>query len=106
MARVFHTTRLLSFFLLVTFFGACKKEVRDASPESISYYQNVIPKPDSVVVEGKAFALTKNIKIFVASDDLKPIGQYLADLLNKGTGYQIEVLSTEKEPESGIYLSS
>jgi hexosaminidase len=106
MARISFFVRSFIFIVILTGFFSCKKEVKDASPESIARLHNVIPRPDSIVTNGKAFTLTTDTKILIASEDLKVLGHYLADILNKGTGFKIEVAITEKEPEAGIYLTS
>jgi len=90
--------------LLVTTMS-CKR-AKDASPEAIAQFQNVIPKPDSAAVDGKAFELTKTSTITVSNDLIKPLGQYLADVLNKGTGFGLAVKTSEQAPESGIFLTT
>lgn len=67
----------------------------------------VIPAPVSVTATHDAFMLTDNTDIYVPgeSDELKHLGQYLADHLNPSTGFGMEVKTTDKEPGSGnIYL--
>ena len=96
-----------SLFILFTIAGltSCKKS-KDASPEAISRFQNIIPKADSSVTTGKAFELTKDSKITLSSDELNPIGQYLADFLNNGTGHQLPVSTSKSIPSKGIYLTT
>ncbi len=106
MACVFRTTRLLPFLLLITLFISCKKTAEEASPEAISRFENIIPKADSSVVDGKAFELNEESKITIATEALKPVGQYLIDFLNEGTGYRLKLNTSDKAPASGIYLTS
>ena len=67
----------------------------------------VIPRPVSVIPAGGSFRLSAGTGIHVepATDDLKAIGQYLADHLNPATGFAIKVEGTNEAPASGIYLS-
>ena len=44
--------------------------------------ETIIPKPVSVTATGDRFSLTDASNIYVESEQLKPIGQYLADKLN------------------------
>lgn len=107
MARISIYIRTL--FVLITLSGfifSCGKKAKDASPEAISRFQNIIPKADSSMVSGKAFELTKESKIYVAAEELKPVGQYLADFISKGTGFKQDVTVAEKVPKKGIYLTS
>ncbi|HPR86154.1 MAG TPA: beta-N-acetylhexosaminidase [Prolixibacteraceae bacterium] len=70
--------------------------------------ENIIPKPVSVIPDGRAFDITDQTNIFVQGEsaELKQIGQYLANKLNPATGLSIEVKTTTAEPASGnIYLA-
>ncbi|MEK6783259.1 MAG: beta-N-acetylhexosaminidase [Bacteroidota bacterium] len=68
--------------------------------------EGVIPKPVSVVATGGRFSLTDDSNIYVEGEELKQIGQYLADKLNRSTGFDIQVSATKGAPESGnIYLT-
>lgn len=69
---------------------------------------NIIPKPVSVVPEGGEFDLTDQTDIYVQgeSDELKQVGQYLADKLNPSTGLGVEVKTTVEAPAPGnIFLA-
>ena len=69
---------------------------------------NVIPRPASEVATGGTFRLSADTGIYVdpASDELKAIGQYLADHLNPATGYAIKLQGTNEAPaRSSIALS-
>ncbi|HEY8936356.1 MAG TPA: beta-N-acetylhexosaminidase [Cyclobacteriaceae bacterium] len=83
--------------------SAChKKPTTDLSKE------NIIPKPTSVTADGSSFSLTDDTNIYIEGDnkELKDVGQYLADILNPSTGFNVEVKSTTGAPASGnIYLA-
>jgi len=69
---------------------------------------NVIPKPASVVATGGTFSLSAGSGIYVepATDEIKAIGQYLADHINPATGYALKVQAANGAPARGsIYLS-
>ena len=82
---------------------SCKAKIpSDLSKESI------IPKPVSITATGGYFALKAGTDIYIQgeSDELKQIGQYLADRLKPSTGFGLEVKSTSKALRSGnIYLA-
>ena len=68
----------------------------------------VIPRPVEVVATGGTFRLSAETGIYVepATDELKAIGQYLADRLNPATGYTMQVQGTDGAPAAGnIFLS-
>ena len=69
--------------------------------------ENLIPKPVSIVSSGGIFELTDLSAIYVSgeTEQLKNIGQFLADKLKPATGFTMEVKSTSEIPSSGnIYL--
>ncbi|MCX6322233.1 MAG: beta-N-acetylhexosaminidase [Bacteroidia bacterium] len=70
--------------------------------------ESIIPKPVSITATGESFTLKAGTDIYIRgeSDELKQIGQYLADRLKPATGFVFEVKSTSKTPRSGnIYLT-
>lgn len=70
--------------------------------------ENVIPKPVSVIAAGGAFSLSANTGVNVepGTEELKAIGQHLADYINPSTGYGIQVQTTAGAPDEGnIYLT-
>ncbi len=69
--------------------------------------ENIIPQPISITATGNAFVLTDDSDIFVEGpEELKQIGQYLADKLNPSTRFDMKVASTTGAPKSGnIYLT-
>jgi hexosaminidase len=66
-------------------------------------FGNIIPRPVSVAATGGTFILSAEADIHVspATDEVKAIGQYLADAINHSTGYALEVLNTETRPAKG-----
>ena len=69
--------------------------------------ENLIPKPVSIVSSGGIFELTDLSAIYVSgeTEQLKNIGQFLADKLKPATGFTMEVKSSSEIPSSGnIYL--
>ena len=64
---------------------------------------NVIPRPASVQATGGSFSLTADTVIYVepATDELKAIGQYLADHLNPASGLAIQVQAAGTAPAKG-----
>ncbi|HEX8965373.1 MAG TPA: beta-N-acetylhexosaminidase [Patescibacteria group bacterium] len=70
--------------------------------------QDIVPLPQSITSFGGRFALTKDAAIYVNStDEITPIGQYLADKINPATGFKTKVIPTQTPPITygNIYLS-
>jgi hexosaminidase len=67
---------------------------------------DVIPRPVSAVATGGSFVLTAQSGIIVepTTDEVKAIGQFLADTLNPATGYGIKVQGSESTPSKGNIL--
>lgn len=102
------TLRFTSFLIvLAASVTSCTKTPKEASPEAISRFQNVIPKPSvEATSDGKAFMITSATTITIASDSLQPVAQYIAGVLNKGTGYNIAVKISSEVPSSGIFITT
>ena len=69
---------------------------------------DIIPKPVSITATGGYFTLKPNADIYIqgGSEELKKIGQSLADVFKKSTGFAIDVITTNKVPKPGnIYLT-
>jgi hexosaminidase len=64
---------------------------------------NIIPRPVSEVATGGTFILSAETGITVTpySDELKAIGQYLAEAINPATGYALKVQGTNAAPARG-----
>ena len=92
---------LLILFIMVLPVSCKKETLSDLSKESI------IPKPVSVTSTGDYFVLKHKCKIFVygESEEMKQIGQYLAQKLKSLTGYEAKIKTASGEPWSGnIFL--
>ena len=93
---------LAPFIMLSLIMSCTAKTPSDLSKE------NIIPKPVSVIPSGGYFKLKSSTGIYIKGDteDLKKIGDYLAERLRPATGFPLEVKTTDKEPRAGnIYLT-
>jgi hexosaminidase len=104
----YQSLRLTSFLIvLVAFVSSCTKAPKEASPEALARFQNIIPRPSvEAQSDGKAFMITATTTITIASDSLQPVAQYLASVLNKGTGYTLAVKTGSEAPASGIFITT
>ena len=93
-------TLLIAFSILFIQISSSAKTPSDLSKGSI------IPKPVSITATGGYFTLKSGTDIYIhgESEELRQIGQYLADRLKISTGFDIEVKSTYKAPRSGIFI--
>jgi hexosaminidase len=69
---------------------------------------SIIPKPVSIVSTGESFKIKPTAMIFVktGSDEAMKTGNYLAERLRPATGFNFDVMTTEKDTPSGnIYLA-
>ena len=78
------------------------------SPTAASPLANVIPRPVSMVPAEGTFTISADTAIIIdpAVDEVKAIGQFLADHLNPATGFPLKVLSADGAPKSGSILLS
>ncbi len=87
---------------------ACKKEEKiknPAIPKDL-LKDNIIPKPISLTATGSSFKLNSNSEIHYQSDALKPIADYLSELLQPATGFKLPVKVMSSMPSTDhIYLS-
>jgi hexosaminidase len=77
------------------------------TPQDLSM-ADIIPKPVSVKATSGSFALTGGTDIYIngESAELRQTGEFLAGKLKASTGFEIDVLSSEKQPKAGnIYLT-
>jgi hexosaminidase len=77
------------------------------NPPSDLSKESLIPKPVSITSTGGYFVLKTGAEIYIqgGSDELRKIGNYLAERLRPATGFEIDVKSTDKAPQAGnIYL--
>jgi hexosaminidase len=71
--------------------------------------ENLIPKPVSVTATAGVFELTKASVIYTEGEsaEVKQIGQFLADKLNRSTGFEVKVSIAQGAPGPGnIYLTA
>jgi hexosaminidase len=70
--------------------------------------ESIIPKPVSITSGKGFFELKANAEIYIQgeSEEIRKIGNYLADKLRPSTGFALKVISSDKVPGPGhIYLS-
>ncbi|MBF0363008.1 MAG: beta-N-acetylhexosaminidase [Oligoflexia bacterium] len=81
---------------------------------SSNYYQNkIIPYPSWIEVGSDSFNVTASTKVLIENRDnnskLKEVGNYLLDLINRPSGYQLSLteidISNQKQPTNSILLS-
>ncbi|HSO88761.1 MAG TPA: beta-N-acetylhexosaminidase [Draconibacterium sp.] len=86
---------------MVLFQVSCTKVPTDLTKTSF------IPKPVSVLATGETYELTgKTIVYFQeGAEDLQQTAQYLANEINRISGFTPEIKPVSEIPEAGIYLS-
>ncbi|MDY7395452.1 beta-N-acetylhexosaminidase [Aureibaculum sp. 2210JD6-5] len=97
-----------SYFLIVcvTFVGLISCETKKSAIPKDLAKQQVIPKPVSVNATGSSFEINSNTAVHYQSEDLKPIANYLAEMLRPVTGFEIPVKVMESKPSSDhIFLT-
>jgi hexosaminidase len=80
---------------------------RTNTPSDLSK-ESLIPRPVSITSASGFFELKAGAAIYVQgeSEEIRKIGNYLAERLRPSTGFKIEVKTAEKDPVSGnIYLT-
>lgn len=96
---------IMTGLLITTLLASCSSEApiaKDLAQES------VIPKPVVLTATGSSFELTAETQIYVQSNDdkLSWIANYLTDLLNPATGFELSVQTTDQAPgNNSIYLN-
>ena len=70
--------------------------------------QNLIPFPASIQPGQGTYTLGSDAAIFVQSDreDIRDVGQFLADRLRPATGFELPILSNEVATTGGILLTT
>jgi len=100
--KSFVITASIAILLLLTM-SSCKKE----SPSDLSK-ESIIPAPVSITATGDYFKLNPHTDIYIIgeSEELKQIGQFLAEKLKPATGFEIEVKQATQAPRPGnIYFT-
>ncbi|MCL4481905.1 MAG: beta-N-acetylhexosaminidase [Bacteroidetes bacterium] len=89
---------LNSLFLALTFAVASPAIASDLTKA------NLIPKPVSVQATGNNFELQNNAVILIAesAQGLRPVAQYLANMLNPATGFNVTVKVAGEKPASNF----
>jgi hexosaminidase len=91
----------LIMFSAATILISCQQKApSDLTAEAL------IPKPVTVTATGDYFKLRPGTDIFIknGSDEVKRTGKFLADLLKKPTGYNIDIRETDSRPQSGTII--
>lgn len=99
------------FFLILLFAAlavhfSCESR-KPATPADLAKV-HLIPKPVSLTATGSSFEITEKTTVYVQgeSEELKRIGQYLADQLKPATGFALPVKTADKLPGWGhFYLA-
>lgn len=79
--------------------------VKKASPEAVTRFNNIIPKPAEAVIEGNAFTIDAKTKIvFEGSDEVQQIAAFLVGKINPAAGLNLSVLPLTGTPEAGSIL--
>jgi len=94
------------FYFLILVINLVLTSCQNSKPLDLSR-QSIIPKPVSITSTDNVFLLTENSVIYVESDDeIKKIGNFLADRLNPATGFAIRVSPDDGTlQDGGIYLN-
>ena len=99
---------LILFIISMLTVIACKEKEKTKKP-AISkdlLKENILPKPVSLTATGSSFELNENSEIYYQSDNLKPIAEYLSELLQPATGFKLPVKIMSSMPSTEhIYLS-
>ena len=80
---------------------------KPASAEATLLFNSVIPKPISVVSDGKSFTITEKTQIvFEGNEEVLQIVNFLSDKLKPATGFEFPVASANQPlPENSIFLT-
>lgn len=102
--KISTVTILIGSFLFISFFS-CKENTPPTSKDLAQ--EALIPKPSSMDATGSSFRLTPSTTIYVDgnSDEVKAIGQLLANQLNPATGFGLKVVATDTPPSDGIFFT-
>ena len=103
---------ILFFNTLVILFQACQQKIGLFEPDDqIPQFpaSTLIPLPVSYKSTDDLFNLSAETGIYIepANEEIRDIGQYLADKLNPATGYEIQIQTASGIPTAGnIYLKT
>ena len=91
--------KVLALSLLI-FQISCKQHI----PVDLSQ-EVIFPKPVSLQATQSSFELDAKTEVFVQSEALNRMGQYLVEKINPATGFVLSVQIAAEEPSAGIYLT-
>lgn len=88
-------------------------EVKEAFSEKGSEVEiNIIPKPLSYEAKDGKFILTKDTSIYIKGNteeetaEINWIAEFIRDKLKASTGFELNIIKTDKSPKEGIYLTT
>jgi len=88
---------LISLLVLVLIFcSACKE-----TPSMDLTQESIIPIPISVLPTYASFELNANTQISIENSNIKPLANYLSDLLHPATGFKLAIVSKDNAKRKG-----
>ena len=95
-------TYLNLLLLAAVVLASCSK--KEASPEALARYDQIVPKPVTIEVQRGAFVLTSDasIGLVAPSDESRQVAGYLSALLKPATGFNLA--TAEGEEKAAIVL--
>lgn len=95
---------LIGSFLLISIFSCGEK--LPPTPKDLAQ-EALIPKPANIDATGSSYRLTNATTIYVDgnSEEVKAIGQLLANQINPATGFNLKVVATDTPPSDGIFFT-
>ena len=87
---------LFFLFCISLILFSCEEKI-PATPKDLAQ-EFLIPKPDSLLATGSSFRLTKETQIIIenGNDELKKVGQFLANKLKPATGFDPAINVSDK----------
>ena len=95
----------ITFFTILFLFSSCREKVPPTSKDLAQ--EALIPMPSTLDATGSSYRLTPNTTIYVdgSSEEVKAIGQLLANQINPATGFGLKVVATDTPPADGIFFT-
>lgn len=85
---------------------SCQRS-KPASQEATVLFNNIIPKPSSVVLEGNTFTLNKNTSIVFEGDEAQSMAILLSNKLKSASGFDLKVAAyTGGSTKNAILLTT
>lgn len=87
----------LLFLFCICILFSCEEKI-PATPKDLAK-EFLIPKPDSLLATGSSFQLTNETQILIENgkEDLKKVGEYLAQQLSPATGFNFPISFSDKK---------